>query len=127
MNDLRDPVVDVGHAIINPPQPFVYSMRRHQIFRNGHPPFLLQLLQPLQRIFDVSLSDQPLPIFFWTLFSYGRHTHTKLLTDSALLHVLGRNPENRENFDHYLNDRVHHFRGRPHLCVDLQASEKNFQ
>jgi hypothetical protein len=33
--------------------------------------------------------------------------------------------KNRENFDHYLNDYVHHFRGRPHFCVDLDASEKH--
>jgi hypothetical protein len=50
--------------------------------------------------------------------------HTQLLTDSALLHLLGRNPENGDNFDHYLNIRVHHFRSRRYLCVDLQASEK---
>ena len=49
-----------------------------------------------------------------------------MLTDSAFLHLLGRNPENGENFHHYLNDRVHHFRGRPHLCVDLYTFETTF-
>jgi len=58
MNDPRDPVNDPSH-------PFVYIMRRPQIFRNGHPLFFLcQQVQPLQRIFHISLSDQPLPIPF---------------------------------------------------------------
>jgi hypothetical protein len=72
MNDLRDPVVDVGHSIIygkhlfrDPLYPLVYSMRSPQVFRSGHLPFLLcQPVQPLQRIFRISLSDQPPPILF---------------------------------------------------------------
>src|SRR6266699_5904509 len=73
-------------------------------------------------VFPISL----FPYFSGHSFSRGRHTHTKLLTDSALLHLLSRNPEDRGNFDHYLNVRVHHFRGRPHLCVDLYTLETTF-
>ena len=134
MTNLRNLVVDVGHSVIyvgqsvidvghpiiygkhlfrNPPYPLVYSMRRPQVFRNNHPSFLMRkLVQSLYRVFHIGPPDQPLPILFWTFFSHGRHTLAILLTDSALLHLLGRNPENCENFHHYLNVRIDHFRGR---------------
>src|ERR1700733_11322863 len=93
MNDLRDLVVngshhvgqsvtDADHPIIynknlfcNSPYPFVYSMRGPQVFRNGHPSFLMRkLVESLQRIFHIRPPDQPLPILFWTFFQ-SRETH----------------------------------------------------
>ena len=48
MNDLRNPVVDVGHSVVNGKHLFrdflyslVYSVRGPQVFRNGHPSFLM--------------------------------------------------------------------------------------
>ena len=49
----------------------------------------------------------------------------QILTYSTLLDFLCCDPENRENLDHYLNDYVHHFRGRLRFCVDLETSEKH--
>jgi hypothetical protein len=46
-------------------------------------------------------------------------------TYSALLHLLRRDPENRENFDDNLDDYIHHLRGRPHFCVNLKTSKKH--
>jgi hypothetical protein len=50
----------------------------------------------------------------------------EILTHSALLDLLCRDPKNRENLDHYLDDYIHHLRGWRHLCVGLEASEKHF-
>jgi hypothetical protein len=41
-----------------------------------------------------------------------------------LFNLLGRNPRDGENLDHYLNNHIHHFRGRRDLCVDLETPEK---
>jgi hypothetical protein len=68
----------------------------------------------LSSFFNVS-SSSVLPINLFQYFSEHTSvtgdTHTKLLTDSALLYLLGCNPKNGENFDQYLNDRIYHFRG----------------
>ena len=55
-----------------------------------------------------------------------RHTHTKSLTDPALLYLLGCNPKNGENFDHYLTNRICSFRGWRHLRVGLQSPNKKY-
>jgi hypothetical protein len=56
-----------------------------------------------------------LPISLFPYFSehpsVTGDTHTKSLTDSALLYLLCCNPKNGENFDHYLNNRIYHFPG----------------
>jgi hypothetical protein len=49
-----------------------------------------------------------------------------LLTHSALLDLLHRDPKNGQNFNYYLNDHIHHFRGRWHLRVHLETSKKTF-
>jgi hypothetical protein len=49
----------------------------------------------------------------------------RVLTYLALFDFLRYDPKNRENLNHYLNDNVHHFRGRSHFCVDLETSEKH--
>ena len=48
------------------------------------------------------------------------------LTRRPLLHLLCRNPKNREYFYHDLHDHIHHFRSRRNLRVNLEASEKAF-
>ena len=40
--------------------------------------------------------------------------------------LLCRNPKYRENLNHYPYDNIHHLRGRRHLCVHLETSEKHF-
>jgi hypothetical protein len=68
----------------------------------------------LSSFFSAS-SKSALPISVFKYFSEHHSvmgdTHTKLLTHSALLYLLGCNPKNRENFHHYLNDCIYHFRG----------------
>ncbi len=49
----------------------------------------------------------------------------EILTHSTSLYLFCRNPQNRENLDHYLNEYIHHLRGCRHFCVDLQPSEKH--
>jgi hypothetical protein len=69
-----------------------------------------------------------------SLFTYLSELHSvnchmlvyTLLTRSAFLNLLCRNPENREHLDHHVNHRIHHFRGRPHFCVYLETSEEIF-
>jgi hypothetical protein len=76
-----------------------------------------------------SISFRPISLFpYFSEHSSvnGLHTRTKLLTKFAFFNLLRRNPKNRQNFDHNLNDCIHHFRGRPHRCVDLETSEKAF-
>ena len=56
--DTGYPIVDDGHSIVN-------IMRDFQDLRSGHSSLLLrQLVQPLQRILDISLSNQLLQILF---------------------------------------------------------------
>ena len=58
IDDRRNLVIDDLHSVIN-------CMRDLQNLRSGHSGLLLrQLVQPLQRILDVSLSDKLLEIFF---------------------------------------------------------------
>jgi hypothetical protein len=58
IDDRRNLVIDDLHSVIN-------CMRDLQNLRSGHSSLLLrQLVQPLQRILDVSLSDKLLEIFF---------------------------------------------------------------
>jgi hypothetical protein len=49
----------------------------------------------------------------------------KSLTRSALSDLLCRDPKNRQDFCHDLNDHVRHFRSQRHLRVHLQTSEKH--
>ena len=72
------------------------------------------------------LSNSLFQYFSEHRFSHRSHTCTKLLTDSALLDLLQRYPENRENLNHYLDDYIHHFRSRPHFREYLETSEKHF-
>jgi hypothetical protein len=52
------PVVDAGHLIVD-------SMRGLQNLCSYHPDlFICELVQPLQRIFNLSLSNQLLQVFF---------------------------------------------------------------
>ena len=72
MNELGDPVVYANHSIVykkylftDSPHPLIDDTRGSQDFHGGHPSFLLgQFIQPLQRIFQISSSDELLPIFF---------------------------------------------------------------
>ena len=71
-----------------------------------------------------------LPISFFAYFSEHRSISSKIfvcqiLTYSTLLHLLRRNSKNGEDLNHYLNDNIHHFRGRSRVCVDSEASEKH--
>jgi hypothetical protein len=50
----------------------------------------------------------------------------QILTQSALLDLLCRNPEDRENLDHYLNDYIHHLCRWWYSCVGLEAPEEHF-
>src|SRR6267154_4264176 len=47
-------------------------------------------------------------------------------TQSALLDLLRCDPKNREDFDNYLNDYIHHSRGRLCFWVNLESSKKHF-
>ena len=49
----------------------------------------------------------------------------QILTHSALPDLLCCNPKNSEDLDHYLNDYIHHFRGRRQFCIDLETPEKH--
>jgi hypothetical protein len=64
-NDHRDLVVDASHLIVDIEYLNLDSMRGLQNSCSYHPElFICQLVQPLQRIFYVSLSNQPLQILF---------------------------------------------------------------
>jgi hypothetical protein len=65
INDHRDFVVDGLNLAINTGHSIVDSMRGPQDLRSCHPNLLIcQRIQPLQRIFYVSLSNQLLQVFF---------------------------------------------------------------
>ena len=72
-----------------------------------------------------------LPISFFTNFSEycsvnSDITHTKSLTHSAMRDLLCRNPKNRDNLNHYLDDCICPFRCQQHSYVDLKMLEKTF-
>ena len=71
-----------------------------------------------------------LPISFFTYFSTHRSINSdvfvhRILTYSTSLDFLRCDPKNGDHLDHYLNDYIHHFRGRLDFCVDLETSEKH--
>ena len=49
-----------------------------------------------------------------------------MLTQPALPDLFCRNPQNRENLGHDLNDRVHHLHRRRQFCIDFEASKEHF-
>ena len=49
-----------------------------------------------------------------------------MLTHSALFDLLRRNPKNRKDLDHNLNDDIHHLHGRGYFCIDFETPEKHF-
>ena len=50
-----------------------------------------------------------------------------MLTHSALFDLLRRNPKNRKDLDHNLNDDIHHLHGRGYFCIDLETPEEHFK
>ena len=59
------PVVDAGHLIVDIEYLILDSMRGFQNLCSYHPDlFICQFVQPLQRIFNISLSNQLLQVFF---------------------------------------------------------------
>jgi len=59
------PVVDAGHLIVDIEYLILDSMRGFQNLCSYHPDlFICQFVQPLQRIFNLSLSNQLLQVFF---------------------------------------------------------------
>jgi len=65
INDHRNFVVDGLNLVINTGHSIIDSMRGPQDLRSYHPDlFVCELVQPLQRIFNVSLSNQLLQVFF---------------------------------------------------------------
>ena len=73
-------VIDAGHSLVDAsylieypildhPHSIIDSMRGVQNLCRYHPDlFICQLVQPLQRIFNVSLSNQLPQVFFWNFF-----------------------------------------------------------
>ena len=49
----------------------------------------------------------------------------QILTYSPLFNLRCRDPKDRENLDHYLNDYIHHVRSRRQFCIDLETTEKH--
>ena len=49
-----------------------------------------------------------------------------MLTHSALFDLLRRNPKNRKDLDHYLDDDIHHLHGCGYFCIDLETPKKHF-
>jgi hypothetical protein len=48
-----------------------------------------------------------------------------MLTHSALFDLLRRNPKNRKDLDHNLNDDIH-LHGRGYFYIDLETPEEHF-
>jgi hypothetical protein len=46
------------------------------------------------------------------------------LTEPALLNLLGRQGKHRKYFNHYLHDKIRHYRSGPDHRIDLQTSEE---
>ena len=79
----------------------------------------------------IASSTSVLPINLFAYFSTHRSINgeifaRQILTYSTLFNFLRRDPKNRENLNHYLNDDIQHLCGRLHFCVDLETSEKHF-
>src|SRR6266852_8926661 len=84
----------------------------------------------LSRFFSASsISVLPISLFIYFSGLHSVNCHKlvyKLHTRSALLDLLCRNSEDREDFDCYQNHHIHHFRGRIHFGVHLESSEEHF-
>ena len=50
----------------------------------------------------------------------------ELLTYSALLEFLCRNPSNRKDFSHNLDDHVRHFCAQRDVCVHFESPKEHF-
>jgi hypothetical protein len=48
-----------------------------------------------------------------------------MLTHSALFDLLRRNPKNRKDLDHNLNDDTHHLHGRGYFYIDFETPEEH--
>ena len=116
----------IEHPILDHPHSIIDSMRGVQNLRRHHPDlFIRQLVQPLQRIFNVSLSNQLLQVFFWRIFLINSEPVVlDLLTRTALLQLLRSDAKNRKHLDHNLYNDIYHFGWRRHPSVDFKTLEK---
>ena len=62
-----------------------------------------------------------------TLVSRERMAWKHRLTESSLIYLLSCEGEDRQKFDHDLDEYIGHRRGRRNLGVDLETSEKIFE
>ena len=84
----------------------------------------------MSSLFSAS-SISVLPISRFAYFSKHRSANRErfvhgTLTHPALLDFLCCDPKNRQNFDHYLSNHIHHFLGRRQFCINLETSEEYF-
>src|SRR5580698_2771904 len=94
------------------PTPFTLSSTICVAFRFCAATIRASSCVSLSSFFSAS-SISVLPISFFAYFSNHLSANDitfirEILTHSALLNLLCRNPENREYLSHYLNDYVHH-------------------
>jgi len=107
--DTSYPIVNGYHCIRNSLHPLVNSMCDLQIFCSRHLSFFL--CQPVN--FFSASSISVLLINFFKYFSVHCSVNIVIFveqipTHSPLLNLSCRDPKNRENLDHYLDDYVHH-------------------
>ena len=100
-------------------------MDHTQGLRNGYPGLVLsQPIQSLDDCLDLAFPQQLLRELLCGTLSHGRCICDNALTEPALLDLLSRQGKNRQQFNHYLDDDIGHYRSRRDRRIDLKALEK---
>ena len=106
-----------SHLVVN-------EVREPQVLRSRHASLVLcQLVQPLQSVFDVLLSNQLSHNFFWERLATMKDRGCQR-TRSTLSHFLSCDREDVQHLDHYLHYDVRHRFCRRHGGISLEAFEE---
>src|SRR6266436_3049753 len=75
----------IEYLILDHPHSIIDNLRALQNLCSYHPHlFICQLVQPLQRIFYVTLSEQLLQVFFWEFLNQYQPSYTRITYSYAL-------------------------------------------
>ena len=106
-----------SHLVVN-------EVREPQVLRSRHASLVLcQLVQPLQSVFDLLLSNQLFHNFFWERLATMKDRGYQR-TRSTLSHFLRCDREDIQHLDHYLHYDVRHRVCRRHRGISLKTLEE---
>jgi hypothetical protein len=121
----QQPIIQVSHTFHNCPHTTYKAMDHTQRLCDSHLSLILgQSIQSLEYGLYLAVPQQSLCEFLCGTLNHGQCICNNTLTEPTLFDLLRRQSKHREQFSHYFEHDLHHYRSGRDCRIDLQTLEE---